>query len=127
MEEEPIVDPIAEPLDLPEGYGRVTKPLTWTAVRVRLEAAMHYWLVTIRPDGRPHAIPTDGIWLDGSWYFGGAEGTVHMRNVAANSWGVSGANARGSDVSGFSIAQPVRALAVAMPSCKGRIMGSVPM
>src|SRR5918992_459389 len=36
------------------------------------------------PDGRPHAIPIDGIWLDDAWYFGGAPQTVSMRNLEGN-------------------------------------------
>jgi Pyridoxamine 5'-phosphate oxidase len=76
------VEPTAEALDLPKGYGRSTEPLAWPAVRAKLEEAMNYWLVSVRPDGRPHAIPTDGMWLDRSWHFGGAPQAVHMRNVA---------------------------------------------
>jgi hypothetical protein len=78
------MDPVVEPLDLPKDYGRATSPLAWSDVRRRLEEAINYWLVTIRPDGRPHAVPTDGIWADDRWYFGGGPTTVHMRNVAAN-------------------------------------------
>jgi hypothetical protein len=77
-------DPVAEPLVFPKGYGRATTPLAWPGVRERLDAALNYWIVTVRPDGRPHAVPTDGIWLDRTWYFGGAPDTVHMRNVGSN-------------------------------------------
>lgn len=81
-------DPVAEPLGLPKEYGKVKKPLGWPAVRDRLEGALNYWLVTVRPDGRPHSVPSDGVWLDGAWYFSGGSDTVHMRNVAQNAGAV---------------------------------------
>ncbi|MEI6136703.1 MAG: pyridoxamine 5'-phosphate oxidase family protein [Chloroflexota bacterium] len=30
----------------------------------RLRTAMNYWIATTRPDGRPHAAPVWGVWLD---------------------------------------------------------------
>jgi nitroimidazol reductase NimA-like FMN-containing flavoprotein (pyridoxamine 5'-phosphate oxidase superfamily) len=45
---------------------------------------MHYWLATARPDGRPHVVPLDGIWLDDEWFFGGSEEAVKHRNLKAN-------------------------------------------
>ena len=36
----------------------------------RLRAAMNYWLSTTRPDGRPHAAPVWGVWLDDALWFG---------------------------------------------------------
>jgi nitroimidazol reductase NimA-like FMN-containing flavoprotein (pyridoxamine 5'-phosphate oxidase superfamily) len=77
-------EPTSELLDLPKGYGTPKTPMEWAAVRDRLEATDRFWLATTRPDGRPHVIPIDGIWLDGRWYFGGAPQTVSMRNLKAN-------------------------------------------
>jgi hypothetical protein len=77
-------DPIAEPLDLPAVYGKATNPLAWGLVRAELEGAQHYWIVTVREDGRPHAVPVDGVWLDDLWYYGGSDETVHHRSVTAN-------------------------------------------
>jgi nitroimidazol reductase NimA-like FMN-containing flavoprotein (pyridoxamine 5'-phosphate oxidase superfamily) len=74
----------AELLDLPKAYGTPEVTLDWQSVRDRLESAERYWLATTRPDGRPHAIPIDGVWLDDRWYFGGAPQTVTMRNLRAN-------------------------------------------
>jgi Pyridoxamine 5'-phosphate oxidase len=45
---------------------------------------MHYWLATTRPDGRPHVVPLDGLWLDDAWFFGGSAETVKYRNLKAN-------------------------------------------
>ena len=63
-------------------------PLRWEEVRTRLEEAPNYWLTTTRPDGRPHVVPLDGIWLDDAWYFGGSPATIHMRNATSGSSGV---------------------------------------
>jgi hypothetical protein len=70
------MDPIAEPIDLPEGYG-----MAWPAVRERLEQAPRYWLVTTRRDGRAHVVPVDGLWLEDAWWYGGSPSTLHQRNL----------------------------------------------
>ena len=76
--------PRSEQLDLPPEYGRPTRLLDWDAVDRRLAEARHYWLATVRPDGRPHVVPLDGLWLDTRWYFGGSPRTVKHRNLLAN-------------------------------------------
>jgi hypothetical protein len=75
------MEPIAERLDLPHGYGTAKTTLAWDTVRERLEQAPRYWLVTNRPDGRAHVVPVDGLWLDGTWYYGGSPETLHHRNL----------------------------------------------
>src|SRR5918992_4214566 len=79
-----MVEPTVEQLDLPAVYGKPTKKLEWAAVRKDLEEAPTYWVSTTRRDGRPHVVPRDGIWLDDTWYYGGAPETVHNRNVQKN-------------------------------------------
>jgi hypothetical protein len=76
--------PRAERLGLPPEYGSPSRLLAWESVRSRLEAAPHYWLSSVRPDGRPHTVPVDGLWIDGGLYFGGSERTVKHRNLLAN-------------------------------------------
>lgn len=78
------MEPIAELLDLPEGYGKAQTRLKWDAVRTELSSAERYWIATTREDGRPHVVPVDGIWLDDLWYYGGSEESVHHRTVTAN-------------------------------------------
>jgi len=78
------MEPIAERLALPNGYGRAARKLTWADVRAEIERAERYWIATTRPDGRPHVVPVDGIWLDDLWYYGGSEEAIHQRDVAAN-------------------------------------------
>lgn len=63
-------DPVAELLHLPPEYGTPEVPLARGEVRSRLAGARHYWLATVRADGRPHAVPLDGISFDDEWFFG---------------------------------------------------------
>lgn len=71
----------------PDGYGvpdGVEGTLAWSEVEDRLVAARHYWLASVRPDGRPHVVPRWGVWLDGRFWYDGAPTTVHARNVAVH-------------------------------------------
>jgi nitroimidazol reductase NimA-like FMN-containing flavoprotein (pyridoxamine 5'-phosphate oxidase superfamily) len=58
--------------------------LPWSYVTERLERARNYWICTTRPDGRPHAAPVWGVWVDGALYFGTGPRTRKARNLAAN-------------------------------------------
>lgn len=49
-----------------------------------LTRAMAYWVCTVDPQGRQHAAPVDGNWLDGALYFSGAATTRRHRNLLAN-------------------------------------------
>jgi hypothetical protein len=75
------MEPTAEPIDLPPGYGSTTTTIAWAAVVERLEQALRYWLVTTRPDGRAHVVPVDGLWVDDAWWYGGSPRTLHQRNL----------------------------------------------
>lgn len=46
--------------------------------------ARNYWVVTVRPDGRPHTAPVWGIWWDGTLWFGTGPSSVKGRNLAAD-------------------------------------------
>jgi Pyridoxamine 5'-phosphate oxidase len=76
--------PTAVPMRLPKVYGTPQATLDWATIRPRLEQAEQYWFATTRPDGRPHVVPLDGIWLDDLWYFGGDPRAVHQRNLRDN-------------------------------------------
>ncbi|CAN5162113.1 pyridoxamine 5'-phosphate oxidase family protein [soil metagenome] len=72
---------------LPEGYGLPATDdglLEWSAVEARLVATKHYWMATVRPDGRPHLIPRWGVWVDDAFYYDGSHRTRHARNAEAN-------------------------------------------
>jgi Pyridoxamine 5'-phosphate oxidase len=79
-----VTDPVVELIRLPKAYGTPTKLLSWADVDDRLATALHYWLATTRPDGRPHVVPIDGLWVGGACHFGGAPETVHARNLQAD-------------------------------------------
>ncbi len=56
----------------------------WKRAEELFATARLYWVVTVRPDGRPHAVPEEGLWLDGTFYFGAAPYTRRARNLARN-------------------------------------------
>jgi nitroimidazol reductase NimA-like FMN-containing flavoprotein (pyridoxamine 5'-phosphate oxidase superfamily) len=58
--------------------------LPWSWAGERLSQAHNYWLATTRPDGRPHAVPVWGIWLDDAFYFSTGTRSRKARNLAAN-------------------------------------------
>jgi hypothetical protein len=58
--------------------------LPWSWAVGHLEREYTYWLSTVRPDGRPHAVPTWAVWLDDALWFEGGTGTRHARNLAGN-------------------------------------------
>jgi hypothetical protein len=59
------------------------EPLAWDDVEERLRNAPNYWVVTVTPEGRPHARPVDGVWVDGALCFGGSHEARWARNLAA--------------------------------------------
>jgi len=64
---------------------RRRKPLPWKWALTRLRRAHTYWIVTVRPDGRPHAVPIWGVWVDGRFLFGADADSVKIRNLKADS------------------------------------------
>jgi hypothetical protein len=58
--------------------------LPWSWAEERLVAAHNYWLSTVRPDGRPHAMPVWGVWLEGSFAFSTGADTRKARNFGGN-------------------------------------------
>jgi len=69
----------------PQGYvDNPTASLTWDYVVKRLSESKNYWLCSVRPDQRPHAIPRWGVFLDGKFYYDGSPETRHARNLQEN-------------------------------------------
>jgi hypothetical protein len=58
--------------------------LPWSWAVERLAAAHNYWVASVRPDGRPHAMPVWGVWLDGALCFSTGAGSRKARNLAAD-------------------------------------------
>ncbi len=53
----------------------------WSDIDRRLTEAQLYWLVTVRRDGRPHAVPLCGLWWDGAFWFCTGDAEQKMRNL----------------------------------------------
>jgi nitroimidazol reductase NimA-like FMN-containing flavoprotein (pyridoxamine 5'-phosphate oxidase superfamily) len=49
-----------------------------------MQKAIHYWIGTTDPCGRPHATPVWGVWLNGTLYFDGSPRTRRGRNLESN-------------------------------------------
>lgn len=58
--------------------------LPWSWAEQRLADSRNYWLATVRPDARPHAMPVWAVWFDGSLWFSSSVGSRKVRNLRAN-------------------------------------------
>ena len=58
--------------------------LPWAWAERRLTRSHNYWLITVRPEGRPHVMPVWGIWVDGAFYFSTGRESRKARNLARN-------------------------------------------
>ena len=58
--------------------------LPWSWAVERLEKSHNYWVMTVRPDGRPHAMPVWGVWLNGRYFFSTARTSRKASNLADN-------------------------------------------
>jgi len=65
-------------VDNPESY------LTWDWVVAQLIASKHYWLCSVRADGRPHVVPRWGVFIDNKFYYDGSPETRHALNIVKN-------------------------------------------
>jgi pyridoxine/pyridoxamine 5'-phosphate oxidase len=61
-------------------------PLTWSWAVERLVANRNFWVVTVSPEGGPHALPVWGVWDPGESRFAFSCGprSRKARNLAAN-------------------------------------------
>jgi nitroimidazol reductase NimA-like FMN-containing flavoprotein (pyridoxamine 5'-phosphate oxidase superfamily) len=51
-------------------YGDVSATAPpWADIERLLTEAQLYWIITVRADGRPHAVPLVGVWHDGAFAF----------------------------------------------------------
>ena len=55
-------------IDPDYGDATATAP-EWAEVERLLVDAQLYWIITVRADGRPHAVPLVGVWSDGAFAF----------------------------------------------------------
>jgi hypothetical protein len=72
---------------MPDAYGiggdgsAAGELLPWSTVEGWLLAARNYWVCTTRKDGRPHAKPVWGIWIEDMVVFSTAPASVTGRNL----------------------------------------------
>jgi hypothetical protein len=87
-ERPPQITPRASRPVVPRGYQFPTSPegmLDWSWARERLTNSHNYVIVTVRPDGRPHAMGMHGLWFDDGYYFGTDVTSRKAKNLAQNS------------------------------------------
>jgi PPOX class probable F420-dependent enzyme len=83
-----VTDPVGGRPFMP-GYGVLPADqgsgvMPWSEAEQRLTASHDYWCATVRPDGRPHAMPVWGVWLAGRVWFSSSLGSRKARNLAAD-------------------------------------------
>ncbi|MBJ7451611.1 MAG: pyridoxamine 5'-phosphate oxidase family protein, partial [Blastococcus sp.] len=59
-------------------------PPSWGAIEQILSDAQLYWIITVRADGRPHAVPLVGVWHDGAFAFCTGAQEQKQRNLDVN-------------------------------------------
>ncbi|HET7891088.1 MAG TPA: pyridoxamine 5'-phosphate oxidase family protein [Candidatus Sulfotelmatobacter sp.] len=80
------VEPRTERPQIP-GYGiskSKTGMLPWEWAVKTLTESREYWIITVRPDGRPHAMIIWGVWFEEAFWFGTGSKTQKARNLAKN-------------------------------------------
>lgn len=71
------------------GYGLLgrdegTGLLPWQWAEERLVSSRNYWVVSLWPDGHPHAMPVWGLWHERAFWFSSSKGSRKARNLAAD-------------------------------------------
>lgn len=71
---------------MPANYGLKDRKdfLPWEHARQRLERSRNYWICSSRSDGRPHAMPVWGHWIEDVLYFGTGRSSRKGKNLARN-------------------------------------------
>jgi hypothetical protein len=70
----------------------------WEEVIARLTDESTHWLVTVRPDGRPHVVPVGAVWMDDALFFTTGQGTRKEKNVERNPHCAVSFGSRGYDL-----------------------------
>jgi hypothetical protein len=69
-----------------KGYG-ISKSdeglMTWAWAVEQLTKSRNYWISSTRDDGRPHAMPVWGVWIEDALMFSTGGNSVKGRNIAS--------------------------------------------
>jgi nitroimidazol reductase NimA-like FMN-containing flavoprotein (pyridoxamine 5'-phosphate oxidase superfamily) len=71
------------------GYGILpandpTDLLPWSWAVERLVRSHYFWISSVRPDGRPHAMPVWGVFTEGRVWFSSSAGSRKTLNIESN-------------------------------------------
>jgi nitroimidazol reductase NimA-like FMN-containing flavoprotein (pyridoxamine 5'-phosphate oxidase superfamily) len=58
--------------------------LKWEWISEHLLKAHNYWIASAQPNGKPHAMPVWGVWLEDTFYFSTGRQSRKGRNLVAN-------------------------------------------
>ena len=81
-----MTEPTASRPHMP-GYGIADSDsglLPWSWAQERLTNASRYWVVTVAPDGAPHAMPVWAVWHENGLWFSTGGGSRKARNLRDN-------------------------------------------
>ncbi|HEY7268861.1 MAG TPA: hypothetical protein VH951_03460 [Dehalococcoidia bacterium] len=67
-----------------EPMGDPGEALPWSEVEGWLSGTTEWWIVTVGRRWRPHSVPVDVLWVDGTAVFGAPLWTRRGRNVQSN-------------------------------------------
>ncbi len=72
---------------MPKGYGIQAADagsglIDWAQVSKQIAASRNYWIVSTRPDGRPHAMPVWGVWVRDTLLFSTSRASRKGQNIA---------------------------------------------
>jgi PPOX class probable F420-dependent enzyme len=67
-----------------QGPDEGTGLLPWAWAEERLVASRNYWIVSLWPDGRPHAMPVWAVWDDSALVFSSARRSRKARNLVGD-------------------------------------------
>jgi len=77
------MQPVRERVD-PRYSDDGARAVPWSQAEARLAAAQVTWVVTVRPDGRPHATPVVSVVHERKVYFHTGSAEVKYANLQAN-------------------------------------------
>ena len=60
--------------------------MPWAWAVEHIIASHYFWLSTVRPNGRPHAMPVWGVWTEEQLWFSSSPGSRKALNLESNPW-----------------------------------------